>query len=73
MMNLKPIKGRWKQLKGNVKHLWEEFNDDLSDLNNAQFSVYANRNVTLAKKMQGAYIISEEESNKLIAAYQRRQ
>jgi hypothetical protein len=72
-MNLKRIKGSWKQLKGNVKHLWGEFNDDLSDLNNAQFSVYANRHVTLAKKLQGGYIISEEESNKMHAAYKKRQ
>lgn len=65
-MNWDRIEGNWKQFKGNVKQQWGKLTD-------AQLDVSAGKRDQLAGKIQEAYGISRDETNKQLSAWLDRQ
>ena len=65
-MNWDRIEGNWKQFKGSVKSQWGRLTDDHID-------VIAGNREQLVGKVQEAYGITKEETEKQIAAWQARQ
>jgi uncharacterized protein YjbJ (UPF0337 family) len=65
-MNWDRIEGNWKQFKGNVKQQWGKLTD-------AQLDVIAGKRDQLAGKIQEAYGISKDETNKQLSAWLDRQ
>jgi uncharacterized protein YjbJ (UPF0337 family) len=64
-MNWDRIEGNWKQFKGNAKEQWGKLSDD-------QLDVIAGQRGSLAGKIQEAYGISKEETEKQVAEWQQR-
>ena len=62
-MNWDRIEGNWMQFKGNVKQQWAKLTDDHLD-------AIAGRRDHLAGKIQEAYGITKEASEKQIDAWQ---
>lgn len=65
-MNWDRIEGNWKQVKGSVKQQWGKLTDD-------QLDVIAGKRDQLFGKIQEAYGISTEETEKQLSAWQQRQ
>jgi uncharacterized protein YjbJ (UPF0337 family) len=65
-MNWDRIEGNWKQFTGNIKTQWGKLTDD-------QLDVIAGNREKLVGKVQEAYGITMEETEKQIAAWQSRQ
>jgi uncharacterized protein YjbJ (UPF0337 family) len=65
-MNESILKGKWNQLKGNVKKQWGELTDDDLDVveGNAQI---------LSGKIQERYGKTKEEADKEISEFERNQ
>jgi uncharacterized protein YjbJ (UPF0337 family) len=64
-MNWDRIEGNWKQFKGNAKEQWGKLTDD-------QPEVTAGKRDNLAGKIQAAYGISKDETEKQLADWQQR-
>jgi uncharacterized protein YjbJ (UPF0337 family) len=64
-MNWDRIEGNWKQLKGSVKEQWGQLTDD-------QLDVIAGKRNNLVGKIQETYGISKDETEKQLAAWQKR-
>lgn len=64
-MNWNQIEGNWKQFKGNVKVRWGKLTDD-------QLDVIAGRRDNLVGKIQEAYGISRDETEKQLSDWQNR-
>lgn len=64
-MNWDRIEGNWKQVKGSVKEQWGKLTDD-------QLEVIAGKRDGLAGKIQEAYGISKDETEKQLADWQKR-
>jgi len=64
-MNWDRIEGNWKQFKGNAKEQWGRLTDD-------QLDVIAGKRDNLAGKIQEAYGISKDETEKQLASWQQR-
>jgi uncharacterized protein YjbJ (UPF0337 family) len=64
-MNWDRIEGNWKQLKGSAKERWGKLTDD-------QLDVIAGKRDNLAGKIQEAYGISKDETEKQLAEWQKR-
>jgi uncharacterized protein YjbJ (UPF0337 family) len=62
-MNWERIEGNWKQFKGNVKQQWGKLTDD-------QLDVIAGKRDHLAGKIQEAYGITKEVTEKQISDWQ---
>jgi len=65
-MNWDRIEGNWKQFKGSVKSQWGKLTDDHID-------VIAGNRDQLVGKVQEAYGITKDETEKQISAWQNRQ
>ncbi len=65
-MNWERIEGNWKQLKGNVQTQWGKLTDDHLD-------IIAGNREKLAGKIQEAYGISKDETEKQISEWEARQ
>jgi uncharacterized protein YjbJ (UPF0337 family) len=65
-MNWDRIEGNWKQFKGSVKSQWGKLTDDNLD-------VIAGNRDQLVGKVQEAYGITKDETEKQISAWQNRQ
>lgn len=65
-MNWDRIEGNWKQFKGNAKQQWGKLTDD-------QLDVIAGKRTQLSGKLQEAYGISKEVSEKQITEWQNNQ
>ena len=65
-MNWDRIEGNWKQFKGNAKQQWGKLTDDHLD-------TIAGKREHLAGKIQEAYGITKEETERQISAWQSRQ
>lgn len=65
-MNWDRIEGNWKQFKGDIKKQWGKLTDD-------QLDVIAGHRDHLAGKIQEAYGITKEETEKQVSAWQSRQ
>jgi uncharacterized protein YjbJ (UPF0337 family) len=65
-MNWDRIEGNWKQFKGNAKQQWGKLTDD-------QLNVIAGKRDQLAGKIQEAYGITKEVTEKQISEWQSRQ
>lgn len=61
-MNTDELKGKWKQVKGNVKKNWGKLTDDDLDV------IEGDKDI-LAGKIQERYGISKEEAKKQIDDY----
>lgn len=61
-MNKDELKGKWKQVKGNVKKNWGKLTDDDLD------QIEGNKDI-LEGKIQERYGISKEEAKKQIDEY----
>lgn len=61
-MNTDELKGKWKQMKGNVKKNWGKLTDDDLDV------IEGNKDI-LAGKIQERYGISKEEAKKQVDEY----
>ena len=61
-MNSEELKGKWKQVKGNVKKNWGKLTDDDLDV------IEGNKDI-LAGKIQERYGISKEEAKKQVDDY----
>ena len=64
-MNWDRIEGNWKQAKGNVKEQWGKLTDD-------QLDVIGGKRDRLAGKIQEAYGISKDETEKQLIDWQKR-
>jgi uncharacterized protein YjbJ (UPF0337 family) len=64
-MNWDRIEGNWKQFKGNAKQQWGKLTDD-------QLDVIAGKRDNLAGKIQEAYGISKDETEKQLTDWQKR-
>ncbi|HEX9586098.1 MAG TPA: CsbD family protein [Gammaproteobacteria bacterium] len=64
-MNWNQIEGNWKQFKGNVKVRWGKLTDD-------QIDVIAGKRDNLVGKIQEAYGISRDETQKQLSDWQDR-
>ncbi len=64
-MNWDRIEGNWKQFKGNVVQQWGKLTDD-------QLDVIAGKRDLLLGKIQEAYGISRDETEKQLTAWQDR-
>ena len=64
-MNWDRIEGNWKQFKGNAKEQWGKLTDD-------QLDVIAGKRDNLVGKIQEAYGISKDESEKQLTVWQQR-
>ena len=65
-MNWDRIEGDWKQFKGSVLQKWGKLTDD-------QLDVIAGKRDRLGGKIQEAYGISKDETEKQLAAWQKSQ
>jgi uncharacterized protein YjbJ (UPF0337 family) len=65
-MNWDRIEGNWKQIKGEVKRQWGKLTDDELD------EVAGNRD-RLAGKIQEAYGISKDETERMLADWESKQ
>jgi uncharacterized protein YjbJ (UPF0337 family) len=65
-MNWDRIEGNWKQFTGGIKAQWGKLTDD-------QLDVIAGNRDQLLGKVQEAYGITREETEKQISAWQARQ
>ena len=65
-MNWDRIEGDWKQFKGSVLQKWGKLTDD-------QLDVIAGKRDRLDGKIQEAYGISKDETEKQLAAWQKNQ
>jgi uncharacterized protein YjbJ (UPF0337 family) len=65
-MNWDRIEANWKQFKGNAKQEWEALSD-------AQLDMIAGKRDELIGRIQEAYGMSKEETEKQIADWQSRQ
>jgi uncharacterized protein YjbJ (UPF0337 family) len=63
-MNWDRIEGNWKEFKGNVKEQWGKLTED-------QLDVIAGKRDHLAGKIQTAYGISKDETEKQITDWQK--
>jgi uncharacterized protein YjbJ (UPF0337 family) len=63
-MNWDRIEGDWKQFKGSVLQKWGKLTDD-------QLDVIAGKRDRLGGKIQEAYGISKEETEKQLTAWQK--
>jgi len=63
-MNWDRIEGNWKQFKGNAKQQWGKLSDD-------QLEVIAGKRDNLSGKIQEAYGISKDETEKQLTAWQK--
>lgn len=61
-MNKDTLKGKWKQLKGNVQKKWGKLTDDDLD-------VIAGDSKVLVGKIQERYGVSKEEAQKQVDEY----
>lgn len=61
-MNTDELKGKWKQVKGNVKKNWGKLTDDDLDV------IEGNKDI-LAGKVQERYGITKEEAKKQVDDY----
>lgn len=61
-MNTDELKGKWKQMKGNVKKNWGKLTDDDLDV------IEGNKDI-LAGKIQERYGISKDEAKKQVDEY----
>lgn len=61
-MNSDELKGKWKQVKGNVKKQWGKLTDDDLDV------IEGNKDI-LAGKIQERYGITKEEAEKQVDEY----
>lgn len=64
-MNWDRIEGNWKQFKGNAKQQWGKLTDD-------QLDVIAGKRENLSGKIQEAYGISKDESERQVDDWQKR-
>jgi uncharacterized protein YjbJ (UPF0337 family) len=64
-MNWDRIEGNWKQFKGNAMQQWGKLTDD-------QLDVIAGKRDLLLGKIQEAYGISKDETEKQLAEWQKR-
>ena len=64
-MNWDRIEGNWKQFKGNAKQQWGKLTDD-------QLDVIAGKREILSGKIQEAYGITKEETEKQLDDWQKR-
>jgi len=64
-MNWDRIEGNWKQFKGNAKEQWGKLTDD-------QLDVIAGKRDHLVGKIQEAYGISKDETEKQLSEWQAR-
>ena len=64
-MNWDRIEGNWKQFKGNAREQWGKLTDD-------QLDVVAGRRDLLLGRIQEAYGITKDETEKQLAAWQER-
>lgn len=64
-MNWDRIEGNWKQFQGNVKQQWGKLTDD-------QLNVIAGKRDHLTGKIQEMYGISNDETEKQVAEWQKR-
>ncbi len=62
-MNWDTVEGNWKQFRGNVKAQWGKLTDDHLD-------VIAGKRVELAGKIQEAYGITKDETEKQIKSFE---
>jgi uncharacterized protein YjbJ (UPF0337 family) len=65
-MNWSQIEGNWKQFKGLAKQQWGKLTDD-------QLDVVAGKREQLSGKIQEAYGISKEETDKQVSDWLGRQ
>jgi uncharacterized protein YjbJ (UPF0337 family) len=65
-MNWDRIEGNWKQVTGSVKQQWGKLTDD-------QLDVIAGKRDRLVGKIQEAYGISKDETEKQLTEWQDRQ
>jgi len=65
-MNWDRIEGNWKQFKGNAKEQWGKLTDD-------QLEVIAGKRDQLSGKIQEAYGLTREATEKEISKWQSRQ
>jgi len=63
-MNWDRIEGNWKQFKGNAKQQWGKLSDD-------QLEVIAGKRDDLSGKIQEAYGISKDETEKQLIEWQK--
>ena len=63
-MNWDRIEGNWKQFKGKAKQQWGKLSDD-------QLEVIAGKRDNLSGKIQEAYGISKDETEKQLTAWQK--
>lgn len=61
-MNTDELKGKWKQVKGNVKKNWGKLTDDDLDV------IEGNKDI-LAGKIQERYGVTKEEAKKQVDKY----
>ena len=64
-MNWDRIEGNWKQFKGNAKQQWGKLTDD-------QLDVVAGKRDLLLGRIQEAYGITQDETEKQLAEWQNR-
>lgn len=64
-MNWDRIEGNWKQFKGNAKQQWGKLTDD-------QLDVIAGKRENLSGKIQEAYGISKDETERQVDDWQKR-
>ncbi len=65
-MNWNQIEGNWKQFKGIAKQQWGKLTDD-------QLDVIAGKREQLSGKIQEAYGITKDETEKQLSDWQGRQ
>jgi uncharacterized protein YjbJ (UPF0337 family) len=65
-MNWEQVKGNWKQAKGQVKRQWGKLTDDELDV------ISGNRDI-LVGRIQEAYGITREESERQVRDWERNQ
>ena len=65
-MNWEQVKGNWNQVKGGVKKQWGKLTDD-------QLDVIAGKREQLSGKIQEAYGITKDETEKQLSDWQGRQ
>ena len=64
-MNTDIIKGKWKQLNGQIKQQWGKLTDD-------DFDVIDGRRVELAGRVQERYGITRDEAEKQVKEWESR-
>jgi uncharacterized protein YjbJ (UPF0337 family) len=64
-MNWDRIEGNWKQFKGSARQQWGKLTDD-------QLDVVAGKRDLLLGRIQEAYGITKDETEKQLAAWQKR-